>query len=173
MPLNLRYLALRNYSVHGPLHRPVQRPVQRPVHCPMHRPVYRIMCERRNTPLKHPIPSKPNATCRQHTKGTYKGHTRRQPHTPTAPRACFCLTSHWFTCRSAPERALTGARARVGNASRACQPSAIWRKASGEKISHSNEPFAQSDSKQQTNLDGQCVRQMLQNLRQNFRFANK
>ena len=38
---------------------------------------------------------------------------------------------------------------------------------------HSNEAFAQSHSKQQTDLYGQCVRQMLQELRQNSRFVAK
>ena len=37
----------------------------------------------------------------------------------------------------------------------------------------SNEPFAQSRSKQQTNLYGQCVRQMLQEFRQDSRFVAK
>ena len=119
----------------------------------------------RSTPPLHGIP-------RKHTRG----HTRRQPHIPTTPRVCWLQFSHCSPCHSTPERVLTGARARVGNASGACQPSPIWRKASRPKLVrkiHSNEPFAQSHSKQQTNLYGQCVRQMLQELRQNSRFVAK
>ena len=77
----LRCVAPLNYPVYGPVYRPVHRTVYE-TH------LFLVFSEKkRNTPLKHPFPSKASATPTRHTKETYKGpynEVTSYSHNPTS-----------------------------------------------------------------------------------------
>ena len=148
----LRCLALLNYPVYGPVYHPVYRPVYHPVYRPVHRTVYgshlfscvfkKEETHPSNTPF-HPRSAPPlHGLQRKHARG----HTRRQPQSSHNPTSLLSLIFPLFAL-PLNSRTIAGDRNR------------------------SSEPFAQSHSKPQTNLHGQCVRPMLQELRQNSRFV--
>ena len=135
-----------------------------------------VFRKRRNTPLKHPFPSKVSATPTRHTKEAYKGPYKEATPYSHNPASLLSLIFPLFTLplnsRTRADRCVRPCweclrgLSTVSDLEEGVSPKA------GEKT-HSNEPFAQSHSKQQTHLYGQCVRQMLQELRQNSRFVAK
>ena len=157
------------------------RSVHRPVYRPVHHTVYEthlfscVFRKRGNTPLKHPFPSKVAATPTRHTKEAYKGPCKGNSILPQ-PHKSAVSDLPLFTL---PLNSRTRAEGRARpcwecfrGLSTVCDLEEGVSPIAGKKI-HSNEPFSQNQSKQQANLYGQCVRQMLQKLRQDSRFVAK